>query len=77
MQSATFRDWLTERGCRFQQHERGHGRGHAVVTVEREGRIAELPLVGSHERLDAVLVRDVCERLGLDWNELPGSKGPD
>jgi hypothetical protein len=70
-----FRAWLAARGCRFHQHERGHGRDHAVVTVEREGLSAELPLVGSHEPLDADLVREVCERLGLDWNELPGPQG--
>jgi hypothetical protein len=75
MQSTTFREWLAERGCHFHQHERGHGHGHVVVSVEREGRTAELPLVGSHERLDPALVRDVCDRLGLDWNELPGPMG--
>lgn len=66
MQASTFRDWLAERG---------HSLGHAVVTVEREGRTAELPLVGSHERLDPGVIREVCERLGLDWNALPGPRG--
>jgi hypothetical protein len=75
MQSSTFRDWLAEHGCRFHKHERGHGLGHATVAVERQGRTAELPLVGSHERLDPDLVRDVCDRLDLDWNELPGPQG--
>ncbi|MBW8269280.1 hypothetical protein [Caldovatus aquaticus] len=72
MQSATFRKWLAERGCYFRRHERGHGQGHPTVTVVRDGRTAELPLVGSHDRLDPELVREVCERLGLDWSELPG-----
>jgi hypothetical protein len=74
MQSATFRRWLAERGCQFRQHERGHGHGHPVVTVVRQGRTAELPLVGSHEDLDPDQVREVCDRLGLDWSELPGPK---
>lgn len=75
MQGSTFRDGLAARGCRFELHERGHGRGQAIVTVEREGRATELPMVGSHQRLDPAVVRDVGERLGLDWNELPGPKG--
>ena len=75
MQSTTFRDWLAERGCRMHTLERGHGVGHPTVAVEREGRRAELPPAGPHERLDPDLVRDICERLGLDWNELPGPKG--
>ena len=75
MQSATFRDWLAGHGCRLRQQGHGRGQGsHGVVVIEREGRTAELPLVGSHERLDPALVRDICERLGLDWNELPGPK---
>ncbi len=74
MQSATFREWLAARGCRFQKYQH-EPKGHAVVTVEREGRTAELPSIGSHESLDADLLRDICERLGLDWNELPGPMG--
>lgn len=75
MQSATVGAWLAARGCRFHRHERGHGRGHAVVTAEREGLSAGLPLVGSHESLDADVAREVCERLGLDGTELPGNQG--
>ncbi len=75
MQSATFRKWLAERGCQFRQRARGHGLGHPVVTVVRDGRTAELPLVGSREDLDPDQVREVCERLGLDWSELPSEKG--
>jgi hypothetical protein len=38
MESATFRKWLTEHGCRFDRH--GHekrGEGQVIVTVHREG----------------------------------------
>jgi hypothetical protein len=76
MQSATFRKWLSERGCRFDhlEHEaRGHG--PATVTVHREGRSVQLALGGSRKRLDAEEVRRACEQLGLDWRELPGPKG--
>jgi len=43
--------------------------GH--LTIHREGRVAELPLTGSQNRLDADLVRGVCEKLGLNAAELP------
>ncbi len=73
MQSATFRKWLAEQGCRFDQHVH-HKRheGHVLVTVHREGRTAELPRGGAREALDPREVRRVCEELGLDWTKLPG-----
>jgi hypothetical protein len=70
MRADTFRDWLAQRGCTFDKHARGSG--HAAVTVRREHRSAELPLLGSHKRLDDRVVRRVCEQLELDWSELPG-----
>jgi mRNA interferase HicA len=75
MEIDTFRKWLAERGCHFdtQRHQRGDGQGH--LTIHREGRIAELPLTGSHHHLDADAVRQVCETLGLNEMELPGPKG--
>ncbi len=73
MESATFRKWLSERGCRFDQHEHEQRhQGHVVVTVHREGRKAEVPLGGSHEIIDPRIVRRTCEELGLDWSQLPG-----
>ena len=37
MESATFRKWLAERGCRFDQHEHEkRGEGQVIVTVHRE-----------------------------------------
>jgi hypothetical protein len=45
MESATFRKWLTERGCRFDRHEHEkRGEGQVIVTVHREGHKAEVPL---------------------------------
>ncbi len=75
MESATFRKWLLEQGCRIDGHEH-HERheGHVTVTVHREGRKAEVPLGGSRQILDARVVRRACEQLGLDWSELPGPK---
>ena len=73
MESATFRKWLAEQGCRFDQyhHEQRH-EGPVLVTVHREGRKTEAPLGGSHQRLDMREVRRVCEDLGLDFSLLPG-----
>jgi hypothetical protein len=52
MESATFRKWLVEQGCRFDHgHEQRH-EGHVMVTVHRGGRKAEVPLGGSHQFLD-------------------------
>jgi hypothetical protein len=72
MESATFRKWLAERGCRFDQHEEKRGDGQVIVTVHREGRKAEVPLGGSRQILDHRVVRRACEELELDWSELPG-----
>ena len=64
MESATFRKWLAERGCRFDQHEHEkRGEGQVIVTVHRDGRKAEIlrsSALGG--------VRQACEELGLDWS---------
>lgn len=70
MEIAIFRKWLAERGCRFDTQSEKRGEGHGTVTIHREGRTAELPLVGSRQDLDPRDVRRVCEELGL---ELPGA----
>ena len=74
MQSATFKKWLAERGCRFELHERGKGQhmGSASVTVHRADRQAVLPLIGSKKQLDPDVVRRIVDDLALDWSELPG-----
>lgn len=70
MQSATFRKWLAEHGCRFDQHEHERrGEGPVLVTVHREGRKSQVPLGGSRQDLDPRDVRRACEELGLDWDE--------
>lgn len=75
MQSATFRKWLVEHGCRIDSHQHPVGHeGHAMVTVHREGRMVEVPLGGSHQDLDPRVVHQACEKLGLDPSQLPGPK---
>jgi hypothetical protein len=75
MEYATFRDWLTKHGCRFDTQHEERGGGHGTVTIHREGRTAELVLVGSRHELDPRLVRQICEALDLKWSDLPGPKG--
>ncbi len=50
MESATFRKWLSEQGCRFDRHEHEQRHeGQVMVTVHREDRKAEVPLGGSRQ----------------------------
>jgi hypothetical protein len=73
MESATFRKWLAERGCRFDRQERQQRHeGPVMVTVHLEGKKSEVPLGGSRQSLDPRVVRQACEDLGLDWTQLPG-----
>jgi hypothetical protein len=75
MESATFRKWLVEQGCRFDQHEHEQRReGPVMVTAHREGRTTQIPLGGSRQALDPRIVWRACEELGLDPSQLPGPK---
>lgn len=71
MENATFRKWLAEHGCRLDAQREKRGEGHGTMVIHREGRTAELTLVGSRQDLDPSDVRRVCEELGLPWSELP------
>jgi len=75
MESATFRKWLVEQGCRIDgdEHPRGH-EGPVMVTVHHEARDTRVPLGGSHKSLDLRVVHRACEELGLDASQLPGPK---
>ena len=73
MESATFRQWLSERGCTFEAgRDTVETHGHVYVTVRRGDRRSVLPEVGTKKRLDSRIVRQIVDELGLDWNELPG-----
>ena len=73
MESETFRQWLSERGCTFTAGKDTVGtQGNACVTVRRGDRRSVLPEVGTKKRLDPRIVRQIVDELGLDWNELPG-----
>lgn len=71
MESATFRKWLAEQGCRFDRHEhQERGEGQVMVTVHREGRTSQAPLGGSRQDIDPRDLQRVCEELGLDFPKL-------
>jgi len=71
MRPDTFRTWLTERGCTFEEHPRSEG-GLPSVTVRREGHRAVLYDATSRKDLDPDEVHRVVEALDLDPAELPG-----
>ena len=37
MESATFRKWLAEHGCRFDTPSEKRGEGHGTMTIHRAG----------------------------------------
>ena len=56
MESATFRKWLAERGCRFDQHEHEkRGEGQVIVTcIEKAARRRCLASVGGRVKVAAL-----------------------
>lgn len=73
MENATFRQWLAERGCRFEPgRDTIDTHGHPYVTVHRGDKKAILPDVGTKKALDARVVQQIVDDLGLDGSELPG-----
>jgi len=73
MESATFRRWLADRGCRFEAgKDTVDTHGHVYVTVHLGHRKAILPDIGTNKALDPRVVRQIVDDLGLDRNELPG-----
>lgn len=72
MTPETFRDWLRERGCSFEQHPSRRGDGVASITVKHGGKTATIPEAASRKDLDPRDVMAVCDELGLDPTELPG-----
>ncbi|MDP4006371.1 hypothetical protein [Methylobacterium sp. NEAU K] len=73
MEPATFRQWLAERGCRFDSGKDSAGtHGHASVTVHHGHRKSVLPGIGTKQALDPAVVRQIVDDLGLDRSELPG-----
>lgn len=74
MRSDTFKKWLAERGCVFEQTVRGgkKAQGFSNMIVRLEGKKTELHVEGANQDLDPREVRRVVEELGLIWDELPG-----
>jgi len=74
MRVDTFKQWLVDQGCHFDEHSHDRGQGHVSAVVKLEGKESVLPPAGAHQDLDAEDVRRVIEELGLDISKLPGSQ---
>ena len=72
MRADSLRQWLADRGCRFDEHEHERGEGHASVTARHGDRAAVIPMVNTKNDLDWDDVRRIVTELGFDWRELPG-----
>ncbi|MCT7374241.1 hypothetical protein [Chelativorans salis] len=72
MNAQTFRQWLTERGCTFEETERKRGEGFVSVVVRRKGRRSEMPYASSRMDLQEEDVRRIMRELDLPFDELPG-----
>lgn len=72
MNPQTFRRWLAERGCSFEDTERKRGEGVASVTVRCGSRRSVMPSAASHMDLPEEDVRRIMHELDLPFDELPG-----
>lgn len=72
----TFRAWLAEKGCGFDETERQRGEGVAAIRVRRGPRETIMPRSASHHTdLPEEDVRRIVDDLGLSFEELPGQQG--
>lgn len=74
MRMDTFKQWLEEQGCRFDEHSHERGQGHASAVIKLEGKESVMSLLGAHQDLDGEDIKRVVKELGLDITKLPGSK---
>lgn len=72
MNPQTFRHWLAERGCTFEETEHERGKGVAEIVVRRGPKRAVMPLSASRKDLPEESVRAIVDELGLPYHELPG-----
>jgi hypothetical protein len=72
MNAQTFRYWLSEHGCTFEDTARKRGEGHTSVIVRRGPRRSELPNTSSQMDLQEEEVRRIMDELDLPFDELPG-----
>jgi hypothetical protein len=72
MTPQTFRSWLAERGCTFEQTEARRGEGVASIIVRCGSRRSEMPYASSRMDLQDEEVRRIMAELELPYEELPG-----
>lgn len=74
MNPQTFRQWLTEKGCTFEETKRERGEGVASVVIRCQGRRSEMPYAASRMDLQEEEVRRILRELDLPFEELPGPR---
>lgn len=72
MTPETFRKWLAERGCTFEQTKSTRGEGVASVVVRCGPRRSEMPNASSRMDLQEEEVRRIMAELDLPFDDLPG-----
>jgi len=72
MNAETFRNWLADHGCSFEQTEQKRGQGAVSIVARREGRRSEIPRAASKMDLREEDVRRIVDELDLPFHELPG-----
>jgi len=72
MNAETFRNWLADHGCSFEQTEQKLGQGAVSIVARREGRRSEIPRAASKMDLREEDVRRIVDELDLPFRELPG-----
>ena len=75
MNPQTFRQWLAERGCSFDQTKRDRGEGITALVVKLGPRQSLLPDTASSKDLPESEVRRIMDELELPYDELPGPQG--
>src|SRR5262245_48725263 len=74
MESATFRKWLADRGCRFDHGHEKRGEGPVMVIVHHEGRKAEVPLADLARSSTLALYAASARNLALTGPSCRGRK---
>ena len=67
--------WLSAAAVLTDTNMKSEAKVRSSSQCIEKGHKAEVPLGGSHQILDARVVRQACEEFGLNWSQLPGPKG--
>lgn len=71
MRADTLKNWLKDKGCRFDEHKHDRAEGHGSLAIKLGDKHSVLPLAGTHQDLDDNDVERVLSELGLTDKDLP------